>query len=119
MIDVSDILSDPDLAQPFTIKRSRGEFAAGGYTQTTTTVQSFGVIIVAQGRELEQVPEGDRVKGAIVVYSAKPLYLTHGDNQPGLSDTIIWRGDSYRLAKLYPYMDFGYYKAVGVRISGQ
>ena len=79
---------------------------------------AVGVIRPASEREIQLVPEGDRVTGLIAIHSAAPLYLTHTGPAPGLSDVIVWRGDSYRLLKLWPYADFGYYKALGARLTG-
>lgn len=120
MIDVSDIINDPDFAQPFTIKRSTGgAFVSGGYTSSNSTIQGYGVIQPASDREHEQVPEGERVAGSISIYSATALYTTYGGDPSGLSDIVTWRGDDYRIVSVGPYQDFGFFKALAVRMSGK
>ena len=119
MLNVSELLSDPDLSQPFTIQRSSGSFGLGGWQNAVTPVPATGVIVPASDWDLRQVPEGDRVAGAMTFYTAAPLYQTHGGANAGLSDILLWRGDQYRIAQLLPFGDFGVYKAVAVRVSGE
>ncbi len=119
MLNVSALLSDPDFAQPLTINRATGAFVLGGFTSTPAAISAGGVVDVASERELAQVPEGDRVTGAMAFYVAVPVYLTQAGQTTAPSDTITWRGDTYRLVKIWPYADYGYYKAVGVRMSGE
>lgn len=119
MIDVSDIINDPDFAQPFSILRSSGAFVSGGWQNITTTVNSSGVIVPATEQDIAQVPEGDRVTGMISVHTTAKLFQTHTGSQPGLSDVLLWNGDRYRILKLFPYQDFGFTKALAARMSGQ
>lgn len=119
MLNLSELLIDPDFAQPFTIQRSSGSFQLGGFQSTVTMIGAVGAITVASEQDLDQVPEGDRVTGAMTFYTATPLFRTHADGgAPGLSDVLLWRGDAYRIQKIWPYADYGYYKAVAVRTSG-
>lgn len=120
MLNVSEILSDPDFIQPLSVTRSTGAFVAGGYQSTPTTLTLGAVVTVAKERDLAQVAEGDRVTGAILLYSSSEVFLTRaGTAGDGPSDVITWRGDQYRLAKVWPYGDYGYWKALGVRTSGK
>jgi hypothetical protein len=119
VINVGDLLTDPDFAQSFSILRSKGSFALGGWSNQTTTIKASGVIIPATAQELEQLPEGDRVVGMMAFWSAQPLYETRVGDTSGLSDIILWRGQQYRLAKVFPFQDFGYTKAIGARMSGE
>jgi hypothetical protein len=119
MINVGELLTDPDFAQAFTIKRSSGAFGLGGFLATTSNVRGAGVITVATEEDLMQVPEGDRVTGSMMFYSRKPIYATRAGSAAGLSDLIAWRGQTYRIAKVFPYQDYGFYKAIGVRMSGE
>jgi hypothetical protein len=124
MINLSDVVSDPDFAQEFEIQRSSGGWwKAGVWINETIGVPGYGVIQPATPEELDQVPEGDRVKGSLSFHSECPLFETHtrspNDKFAGTSDIICHRGQSYRLVKVWPWEDFGYYKAIGARISGQ
>ena len=119
MINVGELLTDPDFAQAFTIKRSSGAFGLGGFLAAISNVRGGGVITVATEEDLMQVPEGDRVTGAMMFYSQKPIYATRAGATAGLSDLIVWRGQTYRIAKVFPYQDYGFFKAIGVRMSGE
>jgi hypothetical protein len=124
MIDLSDVVNDPDFAQDFSIVRSNGgSWQLGQWVDATIIVPCFGIIQPSTPEELEQVPEGDRVKGAMSFHSECVLFETHtngpNDANAGISDIINWRGQNYRLVKVFPWEDFGYYKAIGVRMSGE
>lgn len=119
MIDVSDILEDPDLCQDFTVYRSSGAFAAGGWVEGEPAQVPFsGVITVASAKELAQVPEGDRVQGSMAFRSSQPIYVTRNGEFKGTSDRIMWRGEPYRVVQVLPYADYGYWKAIGARMEG-
>lgn len=82
-----------------------------------------GVISVASSRELNSLPEGDRVSAAMVFHSMEPIYLTRAvdiveETDGIISDKILWRGEFYRIAKVDPYTDYGFFKATGVRTKG-
>lgn len=127
MINLAEVVNDPDFAQAFSIARSQGgEFDDSGVWQDVTVdVAMYGVIQPATAKELLQVPEGDRVKEVKSFHSSQQMFLTRTtevlDPNAAISDLVTWSttGEQYRLVKLYPWQDFGYYKALGVRISGE
>jgi hypothetical protein len=122
-IQITEMVVDQDFAQSFVVIRSTGSFQAGGWQNTTQNMTMYGVIEVADSHELEMVPEGDRAKGAMMFHTELPLYVTNADPQLSatghLSDQITWRGNNYRLMSVRRWSDFGYYSAVGVRMSGE
>jgi len=119
MIDVSELIGDPDFEQGYTVTRSSGDFGAGGWKENTpVSIPMNGVITVARFKDLNQVPEADRVTGAMLFYSTQEIYVTHNDASKGTSDVITWNGDDYRIAYIWPYVDYGYWKAYGVRKRG-
>lgn len=119
MIDMSDIIIDPDFAQSYTVLRSNGSFVDGVWTEgTPTRIVMYGPITVMSPRELSQYPEGDRIKGGMNFFSTKPLYVTRTGQTPGISDKIMWRGEYYKLFNVAPYADYGFYKGSGERIKG-
>jgi hypothetical protein len=118
MINMAELITDPDFAQSYVIVRSSGAFALGGFISTPFSIPAVGPIVLATERDLDQVTEGDRVTGAMKFYSLGPIYQTRAGDNPGLSDTIHWRGDNYRIAKVFPYVDYGWYEAIGVRMTG-
>lgn len=115
MINVAETILDPDFAQPYTVYRKTGSWVEGEYVQTEQALAFHGVVVAANTKDLLQVPEGDRVKGIMAFYSIEPLLVT---NDSGTSDQVVWRGERYRLFQLWPYVDYGYYKALGERMVG-
>lgn len=118
LIQVSEVVNDPDLAQPFTILRSTGSWLNGVWQSVTTEIQNYGVIAEPSVRELEMIPEGDLVKGAMVFWSAQPIYGTHATNGVGgSSDILIWRGHNYRVLDVKQYQDWGFFRATATRMK--
>lgn len=129
LLNVSRVVSNPMFAQAFIIERSSGgDFAVSGdWVDTTLQVSMWGIIQPATAKELLQLPDGDRVKEVKSFHSEQEMFITHANNadltttgyNAGISDIAIWNGQHYRLAKRYEWDDFGYYKALGVRIEGE
>ena len=90
------------------------------------------------------LPEGDRITGAMMFHTQERIYETQlddgygqstfGDSSPcssdsnaagygvaqqRVSDQVSWRGQLYRIVTVAPWKDFGYWRAVGVRMSGR
>ena len=106
---------DADNCEPFVILRQAGAFVAGGYAEQPQALPRFGVISAPTGNELNQVSEGDRVSGAIVVHTWDEIMET---NPNGTSDELAWQGQNYRVVKVWPYFNRSYWKAYAVRTSG-
>lgn len=124
MLDLSRVVSGSLLTESFTIQRSSGSFVLGGYATASTAVQGFGVVSVANAQDLQMLPEGDRVTGAMVFHSQAPLYETILDTSMAsavqrFSDVILWNGSQYRIVQVSPYPNRNYWRAVGVRMAGQ
>jgi hypothetical protein len=80
MIYLSDVVADADLQapQPFTILRSVGEFVIGGFESTTVSIPAYGPVQRATDREVQMLPEGDRVGGIMAFWWTQPIYSTRG-----------------------------------------
>jgi hypothetical protein len=112
-----DVARDPDLAQQFTILRSKGFFGAGGWQDAVIQVPSYGVIGIADDEALVQIPEGDRVTGSLQLVCEFQIYETQ-EKRDGLSDKIGWNSNTYRVQSVAPWKDFGFWSAILVRIQG-
>lgn len=115
MINIAEIIHDPDFCQPYTLYRKTTVFVGGRPKTSEKAIPRSGVIVAANTKDLLQVPEGDRSKGIMAVYDTEPLLVT---NETGTSDEFLWQGERYRLFQVWPYKDYGYYKALGERIVG-
>lgn len=116
MIDLSEVVNDPDMGESYTIIRNSGKFVAGGWQVTNTSeIKAFGIVSVASSRDLKQVPEGDRIEAAMVFYSITEMMMTR---EGATSDILRWEGEEYRVLKSSPYGTRGYWKAIACRIKG-
>lgn len=111
MINVADLLRDPDFAQTFQVVRFGGSFAnEGEYTQAPAApVSMVGVIQPAKQQDVVQfMPEGERLGNLIVVYCSQELKASDAKSQE--SDIIIWHGSRYRVAQARQWLDHGYWQ---------
>ncbi|MBG9773565.1 hypothetical protein [Brevibacillus laterosporus] len=115
MINVSEVITDPDFAQSFVVHRKSNTWAGGRSVPSEIPINMTGIVTVADAKTLEQLPEGDRVTGLMCFYSIQELFTTR---EQGTSDQIEWRKELYRVKQVFPYGDYGYYKAVGERMAG-
>lgn len=117
-MDLSDAVNDPDMAESFTVLRRAGTFQAGGWVPgTPTSVPFYGVVSIASGTDLEAIPEGDRIRGAIVVHSTQEMFTTDAAIS-GMSDLIVWQGDQYRVYDVSNYSNRVFWKAIAAKIIG-
>lgn len=116
--DFGHITQRPSLCQQFTIIRTTGKFAAGGWQASTpTNINANGIIVPADDEALAQVPEGDRVAGSLQAICNQPLYETQ-ESRGAISDKIAWRGNIYKLLSVARWDDYGYWSAILVRMTG-
>lgn len=121
MINLSRVLNSPAFRQTFQVFRSSGHFDLGGWQEDIQSPPSFpvsGVVYPSTAKEIDQVPEGDRVSGMMTFISSEPLYTTHASGVAGISDKIEWHGELYKLIQNLPFDDYGFHVCVGSRLSG-
>jgi len=121
VINVADLIEDPDFAQEYTVYRNTVTSSGGRDTVVETTLDFYGVVIAANTQDIQAIPEADRVSGMMIFYSTadNPLYLTRNTSgSAGTSDQILWNGERYKLISVNLFSDWGYYKSVGVRTKG-
>jgi len=119
LINISSMIVNPLFAQDVVVTRSAGHFAIGGWVEDTPSSYTYrGVILPTTSRDIEQVPEGDRVTESMTFYTRERLYVTRGGDDEGISDIITYLGSDYKLIKVIDYTAFGYNKAIGVRLAG-
>jgi hypothetical protein len=130
MIDISEMMYDPDFAQTYSVYRQTGKFIRGTFVighevdgvwvPGEFKLDFYGPILPANTKDIEQVPEGDRVAGMMNFYTSadNPFYITRNTPDSGTSDQAVWRGERYRLLQLLSTDDFGYQKAIGARMAG-
>lgn len=121
-IDISEIVSDPLFAQSFIVYRKSGTWLRGRFTQTEAPINFYGTIEVNNPKDIMQVPEGDRLTGLISIHTEQPIFTTrnNGDQSGvGSSDEVVYKGERYKVVNVSDWDDFGYYKAIAVRMRGE
>lgn len=134
MINLTRVVTSSLLAEPYTIQRSTGKFILGGWKTESVNIPGYGVVSVASEEDLDMMPESDRVTGSMVFHSECRIYITQldgGFDQQGMgqggfgvskqrvSDQIFWTDQLYRIMHVGPYPNRGFWKAIGVRLSGR
>lgn len=110
MIDVAELMQDPDLAQAFQVERSDGAFVEGEWVPAAPVVSNKTGIVQPAKREdtLAMLPEGVRLGNMIVVYCDEELRIDNADTQR--SDVIVWHGNPYRVIAAKPWRDHGFWQ---------
>lgn len=105
MLDVSDVLNDPDFRQDFTVTRSVETVNLKGRGETSSEIiPASGCIVPATPRQLERLPEAERSSEIMAIYSN--VQLTPG-SETLAPDQVTWRGRNYRVVSLDDYADYG------------
>lgn len=110
-INVSRVIKSPKFAQPYTIFRKSGEWIEGRFVQTETQINVMHIVTSPSSKDLLQTPEADRISGVMCFHSTQEIFETR---ESGTSDEILWNKTRYRIFKIVPWPNFGYWKAFGV-----
>lgn len=121
MIDLSTVILDTRLSQTITVIRKNGRFVAGRFQlDEPKTIKMQGIISIANAKQIEFIPESDRIGGEIAIHTTQPLYNSRNatdSEAAGISDEIIWHNDTYKIYQVNEYSDYGYYFAIGQRMA--
>lgn len=120
-INVAEMITDPDFAQQFQIERhEQGTFLDGLYSSLTRTIDVYGIVQPYQPKTVEYLPNGDQVTGDIKIWLLQEIFTTRiNENDSGISDTIIYKGEKYKVTYVKDWDYHGYYSAVAKRISAK
>lgn len=123
MINVAKAITDPRFSQSLKVYRKSGEWIKGRFIEIEKEISMIGVITPSKPKEIEMIPEGDRVGGEITIHTTRKLYTTRSidtaeDNEEnqGTSDIIEWQSERYKLYQVNDYSQYGYYSAIGMRL---
>lgn len=117
-MDLSDVVSDSDLAETYTIQRITGSFQAGGWVANSpVSIPAYGVVSVATQEDLDAVPEGDKITGGMVFHSTQQMFVTKSSTNQ-TSDQLLWQGDLWRVYSVGNYSNRQYWRALAARMAG-
>lgn len=99
MIDVSELLTDPDFAQPVRLVRIIQMVGEDGLAVTSEHVQMIiGVIQPASGDTIAKLPEAQRVEGVLSFWTT--FQLTALGAMDSASYQIEYKGSRYIMVSL-------------------
>jgi hypothetical protein len=111
-IDVTQILSDPDLATLFDVKRRSETVDSNGISQVSTTTfeDVIGVITVISPNNLDRHENYQTMRRSISVICRFDLRGEVDGYQP---DVVVWQGNNYvvKVAGYYPQFGEGFVQA--------
>lgn len=93
LLDVSDVLTDPDFADTFTVYRQAVTVGNDGFSvRTETTFSAVGVVTPDMWSTLQRAPEGSNVSEIITVITQFRLTSSVDGYD---ADEIAWNGKRY------------------------
>ena len=123
MINVSELISDPDFCQPITVIRRKTTVENFRNTVQETEIAIPNAVISIHTDLNEQNREGyTQIGESIDVYVNSYLYYTgdNGSNAPAgegyLSDIVLFEGKRYEVVEFSNYVQYGYGRATCVLI---
>lgn len=125
MINVSELMNDPDFCSNYKVLRRQGKWQKGRFVLASAIELSYyGPVQPATEKELEQFPEGDRERGVMKFMCSPPkrLYITETPNDIGerdiiVSDQIVYDGELYKIIKVKNWKQQGFIRAFGYCIG--
>lgn len=116
-VNLARVVHSPRMSQKITILRRGGSWQYGTWVQdeNPTELSMRGIVTMAKAKDLQQVPEGDRLTGAIKILTTERIYIT-SDGE--ITDMVFWRGARYRIVTVTPDIDYGFYRSIGSRLDG-
>jgi hypothetical protein len=98
VIDVGEVINDPDFARTFTVQRPTGTLANEGVSRKTwSTLDRSGVVQPAEPADLAILPEGTRINNTIKLWCTEELRV--GDGKTDSADIVIVDAKKYRVIR--------------------
>lgn len=118
LVDVSELIEDPDFASQYTVMRRTGKWVDGRFeVSPPKRLSYYGAVQPATTRDLAQLGIGDTEKAVMKFFCRAPkeIYLTHSfddnDETAQVSDEIEFRGSVYKVLRVSPWQQNGFTRA--------
>jgi hypothetical protein len=106
LLDVSEVLLDPDFADDLVCSRQEQTVGNDGLAVNTATDTAFiGVVTAASGNNLVRTPDGSYTKGDICIIT--PYRLRTSATATGDADVVTWNGTRYTITQVNDYSRYG------------
>lgn len=111
LLDVSEVLSDPDLIEPtglVRVRRTQTVSPQGLASNAEATLPFSGVVTAGKGDSLRRTDAGNNAQGNVTVTTTTDLRA----EAPGQdADIVVWQGRRYIVESIADYRNFGYVQA--------
>ena len=122
MINISELITDPDFAQPNGIKITRSTVETVNHRQVETPVEITlaGIITVANETSDELLEEADRSKEQIHIFTRERLKLVGVDKVDGkqyAADIVKFNGAKYIVRYCLDDAQYGFCRSTAVKLE--
>jgi len=106
LLDVTQILTDPDFADKFNVRRRAQTVDAHGRADANEEliVGVIGVVTAISPSDLDRQTDYDGMSRSISVVTK---YFLRGETSGYQPDVVVWRGSNYLVKHVDPYPHFG------------
>jgi len=105
LIDVSELMFDPDFVDSFTIVRRVPTINNyGENTVADTSVAAYGSVQAADGDTAKRLPDGVQLANFITVFTNAVIIA---DASGRYVDQVIWNSKTYNVFQVVPWNNFG------------
>lgn len=106
LLDVSEVLLDPDFADSLVCTRQSQTVGEDGLaTNASADTPFIGVVTAASGNNLVRTPEGAYTTGDICITT--PFRLRTSATGDGVADVVTWNGTRYTVTQVNDYSRYG------------
>jgi galactose-6-phosphate isomerase len=103
---VTDVLSDPNFIDSFSVMRNVQAITSGGMAVDTPTIIAnvYGVVMPVDNSVIDKFPQGEIEHGDIVIYTRYRLTDGYGTSD---FDIITWNGETYQVKSVNDWSRYG------------
>lgn len=123
MINIGELITDPDFAQPggINIIRRKCEIINHRPVPTETVLNVPGIITIASDTSVEKLPEADRSTEDIHIFTHEQLLTTGRKDDVAvegyLSDIVVWQGVKYIVMKCMDDTQYGFCRSTATKLE--
>ncbi|MBR1696363.1 MAG: hypothetical protein IJ709_13415 [Selenomonas sp.] len=111
MINLEELTFDPDFCTTFTVEKHSGVWHEGKQAETATTIEVTLIVPPSSAKDVQMMELAHDKHGTKTFYTNE-VELEVSDTEK-TSDTIVWKGNRYKLLHVFDYSANGYWKAIG------
>jgi hypothetical protein len=106
-------------ATPHTLRTyPAGSYVEGEWTQGEAIETPIRAVMQAPStKDLQSLPEGERIEGLVTVWSRSPLNPADEDDGVRSDEVINARGEAYRVVRVLQRAEAGFYRAIARLIT--